>query len=88
MNYMLCRHRVTDYEQWRKVFDSDTDAQREAGLHVLHVFRDVSDPNVVVFLLRVDDIERARAFTETPDASKAGEEAGVIGEVEMSFLVD
>lgn len=88
MTYLFCRHKVAEYSKWRGVFDSHAAAQREAGLHVLHVLRSAEDPNVVVMLFRVDDVSKARSFTEAPSASEAGEISGVIGPVEMFFLTD
>jgi len=88
MTYLFCRHKVAEYSKWRRVFDSHAAAQREAGLHVLHVLRSADDPEDVIMLFRVDDVPKARAFTEAPSASEAGEESGVIGPVEMFFLSD
>ena len=86
MHYMLCKNKVADYARWRRVFDSHAEAHREAGLHLLHRLRDTADPNVVVFLCRVDDLNKARAFTEAPSAGEAAEDSGVIGVTEISFL--
>ena len=86
MYYLLCKHKVADYPKWRRVFDSHAEAQREAGLHLLHVLREIADPNTVVFLFRVDDPDKARAFTQAPSASEAAEVSGVIGVPEISFL--
>ena len=88
MTYLFCRHKVAEYSKWRRVFDSHAAAQREAGLHVLHVLRSADDPDVVVMLFRVDDVAKARAFTEAPSASEAGHESGVIGPVEICFLTE
>jgi hypothetical protein len=41
-----------------------------------------------VFLYKVDNINSAQAFTEIPDASRAGEESGVIGKPETFLLND
>ncbi len=86
MYYLLCKHNVADYTKWRRVFDSHADAQRQSGLHLLHVLRDVTDPDLVVLLFRVDDLSRARAFITTPSASEAAEISGVLGTPELSFL--
>lgn len=88
MKYLFCKHRVAEYSRWRRVFDSHAEAQRDAGLHVLHVLRAADDPNLIVMLFRVDDVEKARVFTEAPSASEAGETSGVIGPVEMFYLSD
>ncbi len=86
MYYLLCKHKVADYAKWRRVFDSHVEAARESGLHLLHVLRDTVDPNLVVLLFRVDDLSKAKAFTEAPSASEAAESSGVIGVPEISFL--
>ena len=88
MTYLFCKHKVAEYARWRRVFDSHAEAQRETGLHVLHVLRAADDPNLIVMLFRVDDVEKARAFTEAPSARETGEEAGVIGPAEMFYLND
>lgn len=86
MFYLLCKHEVGDYTKWRRVFDSHAEAQRESGLHLLHVLRDIADPNLVVLLFRVDDVRKAKAFTEAPSANEAAESSGVIGVPEILFL--
>ena len=88
MYYLMCKHKVEDYTQWRRVFDADAEAQRESGLHLLHVLRDTADPNLVVLFFRADDLSKARAFTDAPSASESAESSGVIGVPEMLFLSD
>lgn len=88
MHCMLCRNKVQDYARWRRVFESHADAHREAGLHLLYLLRDLSDPNLVVFLFRVDDVETARAFTQASGAQEAADSSGVIGETEIMFLTE
>ncbi len=88
MYYLMCKHRVTDYAKWRQVFDSHAEAQRESGLHLLHVLRDTADPNLLVLLFKVDDVVKARAFTQVPSASESAETSGVIGVPEISILSD
>ena len=88
MDYMICRHRVADYDKWRAVFDSHAAAQAEAGLHVLHVLRDASDPPMVVMLFRVADRAKAESFVTAPGAREAGDVSGVIGKAEIMFLQD
>jgi len=88
MTYLFCKHKVAEYARWRRVFDSHAEAQHESGLHVLHVLRAADDPNLIVMLFRVDDVAKARAFTEAPSARETGDEAGVIGPAEMFYLND
>jgi hypothetical protein len=88
MTYMLCKHRVHNFERWHEIFASHAEAQEKAGLHLLYLLRATNDPNHVVYLFKVDNISSAKAFTEAPAASKAGEESGVIGSPEIILLND
>ncbi|MGD1147300.1 MAG: hypothetical protein ABR961_05085 [Thermoanaerobaculaceae bacterium] len=88
MHYLMARHRVREFGRWNAVFRSHAAAQREAGLHLLHLMRDTADPDLVVILFRADDPEKARAFTRAPSASEAAEASGIIGTPEISLLSD
>jgi heme-degrading monooxygenase HmoA len=72
MYYLLAKHKVADFAKWRRIFDCHAKAHRKAGLHLLHLLRDTADPNLVIILFRADDLDKARAFTQAPEASKAG----------------
>jgi hypothetical protein len=85
---MLCKHRVLNFERWHTIFASHAEAQEKAGLHLLYLLRETNDPNHVVYLFNVDNIYSAKAFAGTPDASRAGEESGVIGKPEIILLND
>ncbi len=87
MIYLLARHRLSDYDKWNRIFRSHAEAQRKAGLHLLHVLRDVNDPSVVVALFKVDDLQKAQAFTGAPGAHEAGRIGGVIS-VEIAYFSD
>jgi hypothetical protein len=86
MHYLLVRHRVADFARWNAVFESHAEAQRKAGLHLLHRLRDTSEPNLVVMLFRADDPDKARAFTGSPKADESAQISGVIGVPEVSLL--
>ena len=88
MYYLMCKHRVADYSKWREVFDSHAEAQRESGLHLLHLLHDTDDPNILVLFFKVDDLDKARAFVEAPSAGEGADASGVIGTPEISFLCE
>jgi hypothetical protein len=85
---MLCKHRVADFTKWHRVFKSHTEAHRKAGLQLLHLLHDTTDPNHIVYLFRVHDVNKAKALTQAPDASQAAQDSGVIGVPELLFLND
>jgi hypothetical protein len=82
---MLCRNRVIDYTRWKAVFDSHAADHQAAGLHLLHLWRDLGDANQVFFVFAVDDLALARSFIDQPASAEAGQAAGVL-DGEFHFL--
>lgn len=87
MKYMLCRNRVQDYQAWYEVFNANTNAASEAGLQLIHLWREVEEPNNVFMLFSVESKDRALEFINHPDAARSGEVSGVI-DGECHFLED
>lgn len=85
MIHLLCRNKVADFDKWKKVFDSHTEAHQESGLRLLNLWRSLDDENDVYFLFEVSDIDKANAFMKTPEAAEAGRISGVI-DGEVRFL--
>jgi hypothetical protein len=86
VNYLISRHRVDNFETWYRAFASGEDAQRAAGLHLLHLLRDADDPDVVVMFFRADDLDTARAYVATRREARPG--SGVVGDTEFIVLSD
>ena len=79
---LLCRNRVKDYDAWKEIFDSHSNAQNGSGLKLTNMWREKDDTNNVFFTFDVIDEVKARVFLEHPDSQEAGKVSGVIdGEV-------
>jgi hypothetical protein len=86
MTYMLCRHRVANFSDWKRIFDSHAEAQFDAGLSVSKVLRNLDDLNEVFLLFQVTDLEKARAFVSSPEVPDAQKQSGVLDEPDIYFL--
>jgi hypothetical protein len=86
MTYLLARQRVADFATWKRVFDAHAAAQEAAGLRVVHVVRNLDDPNDVFAWFDVTDLQAARAFVSSPDVPEARRQSGVIGVPDLHFL--
>lgn len=86
MNYLFVRHKVVNFETWQSVFASHAEAQQRAGLLLLHLLRVAADPNDVLMLFEVNDLEKAKAFTGSSGAGESAKVSGVIGTPEVLFL--
>jgi hypothetical protein len=85
-NYILIRHKVKDFSEWKHAFDGHQPKRAEAGLTEKHVLRGAQDPNEVVVLFEARDFNRATAFTESADLRDAMQKAGVLGKPDVYFL--
>ena len=45
VNYVLIRHKVRDFSQWKRGYDAHLPKRNEAGLTEKHLLRGASDPN-------------------------------------------
>ena len=86
MPYLLIRHKVEDYERWKKAFDDDEANRRASGSHGGHLLRDKDDPNLITILLEWDDEDSLRSFMESDTLQERMRSGTVTGEVEMDIL--
>ena len=73
----LVRHRVADFDAWRKVYDGFAPIQAEHGVHGHQVLRSVESPNDVIVIHTFDSREAASAFFAMPELKEAMGKAGV-----------
>ncbi len=86
MIQLLVRHKIEDFAKWKRVFDAHAKAQRDAGLRAKQVLRNVDDPNELILVFDVDDLDKARRFVTAPDVTAAKNEAGVVDQPDVYFV--
>lgn len=64
MHILRIEHRVTDYDRWKQVFDSDPADRRGSGVRGYRVMRPVDDPDFVQIDLDFDSVEAAEAMQQ------------------------
>jgi heme-degrading monooxygenase HmoA len=83
----LVRHRVDDFDNWKKVYDAFAPIQAEHGVRAHQVLRSIENPNDVIVTHTFDSGEAARAFFATPELKEAMSKAGVNADsVEISYF--
>jgi hypothetical protein len=78
MPNLLTQHKVRNYEEWRPHFDRHDQTRVAAGISNPRVYRNASDPNDLVLLFDVADVERAKQFGQSQDLRETMERAGVV----------
>ncbi len=87
-NYMLVRHKVNDFAQWKLGYDDHLPKRTAAGLSEKFLLHSAHDPNEVVVLFDAADIDSARAFAESAELREAMQRVGVIDKPDVYFLND
>ena len=83
----LIRHRVDDFEAWKKVYDGFAPTQAEHGVQAHQVLRSIENPNDVIVTHTFESSEAARAFFAMHELKEAMSEGGVdTGSVDISYF--
>lgn len=85
-SYMLVRHKVRDFAEWKRGYDAHAPKRVEAGLTDKYVLRGASDPNEVIVLFEARDLDGAKAFAESTDLKETMQKAGVVDKPDIYFL--
>ena len=83
---LFVRHKVADYDAWRKVYDEFDETRRPMGVTDHAVFRGVDDRNDVTVWHDFADADEARAFVSSDELRNAMQQVGVQGEPEVWFV--
>lgn len=86
MASLLIRHRVADFDTWRRAFDEDAATRIANGSSCWRVFRNDAAPDEVWILLEWDDLMRARLFARSDDLIDVLIRAGVSDLPDYWFL--
>lgn len=85
-NYLVVSHKVTNFDEWKVVFDEHESKRQEFGITALNVFQGPDDPNDVTIMFALDNVEKAKEFGLSEDLKMAMEKAGVAGKPDMWYL--
>lgn len=85
-NILLVWHKVSNYDKWLAGFMMHDSMRLGAGLHDYLIGRDLSDPNYLLVALKMDDFEKAKAFSSSPALKDTMKKGGVVGAPVMIFL--
>ena len=84
--HMLVRHKVANFAKWKPIYDAHLSVRQKPGLKEEHLFRNADDPNEVLLLFSMEDLDKAKAFTASDDLRQAMEKAGVSDKPDVYFF--
>lgn len=83
---MLIQHKVKNFAEWKKVFDSVADLRAASGELSDQIYHDASDSNQLILVFKWNSVENAQKFAHSPELRAAMEKAGVEGPPTITFL--
>ena len=85
-SFMLIRHKVRDFSEWKRGYDAHLPKRLEAGLTEKYLLRGAHDPHEVILLFEAPDLNRAQTFAESADLRERMQRVGVIDKPDIYFL--
>ena len=79
MTTMFVRHKVSNYETWRKTYDNFALVQKAKGVTGQAVYQATDDPNDITVTHDFVSVATAQDFVNSDELKKAMQGGGVIG---------
>ena len=86
MFYVLIRHRVADYAQWKRGVRAAAPFRKASGELNFQVFRSSASPNDVTVVCGWSNAAQARACMKSAELRKRMKEVGVISKPQVQFF--
>ena len=88
MTQLFFKHIVSDFDQWKSIYDSlKVSSDRQTlGFVGSRIMRGQEDPNLVVVLEYFETLDGAKSWASSSDLSVAMGHAGVTSASEIHFL--
>jgi hypothetical protein len=84
-NMMIVNHKVADFDKFLTSYEAHDSLRLANGIHSYVIGRGVNDPNTILVATKVDDLEKAKAFSKSADLRQAMQKAGATGKPAISF---
>lgn len=86
MAQLFVHHKVEDYANWRRIYDSADSTRRSFGMTGARVFHTTTSPNEIVIITDWPTADQARAYAQSTELRQAMQKAGVISQPEVLIL--
>ena len=86
MAYLLIRHKVRNYAEWKRGYDGHLPVRRKAGLREKNLLRNIKNTKEVILLFQASDLKKAKAFVADRKLREVMHDAGVTDKPDIYFL--
>lgn len=82
---MVIKHTVADFDKWKPAYMAHDSMRKAYGLEDVDLLRGADNPNKVIVVEKVSDMQKAKDFTKLPNLKEAMKKGGVKGMPEFSY---
>ncbi len=75
----IAKHRVGNFSKWLASYEEHDSMRRANGLQSYVIGRGVPDSNMVLVVVKTNDLAKAKAFSKDASLKKAMQKGGVVG---------
>jgi quinol monooxygenase YgiN len=86
MTHVFVRHKVNDFNKWKKTFDDFADFRRSSGEKSYQVMQQDKDSNNLFLMFEWDTEANARKFFDSKNLQETMQKAGVAEAPDINFL--
>lgn len=79
------KHKIADYEKWRKEYDAHDSMRMVYGISHYMVGRGIDDANMIMIIDKINDVQKAKEFSMLADLKEKMKKAGVTGKPEFTY---
>ena len=76
---LMVEHPVADFESWKAAYLAHDSIRQAYGISHLSLGVGADDPTMVLVINKIEDLAKAKEFTELPELKEAMDKAGVTG---------
>jgi heme-degrading monooxygenase HmoA len=86
MTRLIIRHKVNNYDAWKKVFDNFKDFRKSSGEKSYQIFHPEKDPNNLILMFEWDNTANAQKFFKSQELKDTMHKAGVAEDPQIEFV--
>ena len=86
MTTLKIEHKISNYDGWKKAFDSDPIGRKKSGVKRYRIYQPDDKPDIVIIELDFDNIEQAQATQAALQQILPNIEGKLIFDIKLSIL--
>jgi len=83
---LIIQHKVANFTKWKPEYESHDSVRRASGLTNFILGRGLNDSNMVLVMLLMNDVNKAKELTSSKGMKERMQKAGVTGKPTFNFL--